>query len=173
MNKYCAILLLVFSGSAFADISGKVVAVTDGDTIKVLDSNNVQYKVRLTGIDAPEKAQPFGNASRNHLASMVAGKNVRIESSKTDRYGRVLGKVWVQPRDCSSCGKTLDANHAQILSGLAWWYRYYAKDQPPEDRGRYESAEEEARKRGWGFGVNQTLFHRGLGAKGKEPHLRT
>jgi len=62
MNKYIAIILLVFSGTVFADISGKVVAVTDGDTIKILDSNNVQYKVRLTGIDAPEKTQPFGNA---------------------------------------------------------------------------------------------------------------
>jgi len=62
LNKYIAIILLVFSGTAFADISGKVVAVTDGDTIKVLDSNNVQYKVHLTGIDAPEKTQPFGNA---------------------------------------------------------------------------------------------------------------
>jgi endonuclease YncB( thermonuclease family) len=62
-----------------------VVAVTDGDTIKILDSNNVQHKVRLTGIDAPEKAQPFGNASRNHLASIVAGKNVHVESSKNDR----------------------------------------------------------------------------------------
>ena len=151
MNKYIAALLLVFSWSAFADISGQVVAVTDGDTIKVLDSNNVQHKVRLTGIDAPEKAQPFGNASRNHLASMVAGKNVRIESSKTDRYGRVLGKVWVQPSDCPSCGKTLDANHAQILSGMAWWYRYYAKEQPPEDRERYESAEDEAKKRKLGL----------------------
>ena len=151
MKKYIAILLLTFSGSVYADISGKVVAVTDGDTIKVLDSNSVQHKVRLTGIDAPEKAQPFGNASRNYLASMVAGKSVRIESSKTDRYGRVLGKVWVQPSDCSSCGKTLDANHAQILSGLAWWYRYYAKEQPPEDRGRYESAEDEAKKRRLGL----------------------
>ncbi len=151
MKKYIAVLLLTFSGSAFADINGKVVAVTDGDTIKVLDSNNVQYKVRLTGIDAPEKSQPFGNASRNYLASMVAGKNVRIESSKTDRYGRVLGKVWVQPSDCPSCGKTLNANHAQILSGMAWWYRYYAKDQSPEDRGRYESAENEAKKRKLGL----------------------
>ena len=57
MKKYIAILLLTFSGSVYADISGKVVAVTYGDTIKVLDSNNVQHKVRLTGIDAPEKAQ--------------------------------------------------------------------------------------------------------------------
>ena len=66
---------------------------------------------------------------------MVAGKQVRVESSKSDRYGRLLGKVWVQPADCPMCGKTLDANHAQLLAGMAWWYRYYAKEQPPEDRG--------------------------------------
>lgn len=134
-----------------ADISGKVVAVTDGDTIRVLDDNGRQHKIRLAGIDAPEKSQPFGNASRKHLASMVAGKYVRIETLNKDRYGRVLGKVWVQPRDCSSCGKTLNANHAQILSGMAWWYRDYASDQSPEDRGRYKSAVDEARKRKLGL----------------------
>lgn len=136
---------------AFADISGNVVSVTDGDTIKVLDSSNTQHKVRLTGIDAPEKGQHYGTKSREHLASMVAGKEVIVESDKNDRYGRVLGKVWVQPSDCPTCGKTLDANHAQILAGMAWWYRYYAKEQSPEDRGRYESAENEARKRQWGL----------------------
>ena len=82
---------------------------------------------------------------------MVAGKQVRVESDKSDRYGRVLGKVWVQPNDCPKCGKTLDANHAQLLAGMAWWYRYYAKEQSPEDRGRYESAEDEAKARGWGL----------------------
>jgi hypothetical protein len=65
-----------------------------------------------------------------------------------DITGRVLGKVWVQPADCPSCGKTLDANHAQLLAGMAWWYRYYAKEQSREDRGRYESAEDEAKARG-------------------------
>jgi endonuclease YncB( thermonuclease family) len=147
MNKYIAILLVVFSGLVHADISGKVVAVTDGDTIKVLDANRVQHKVRLAGIDAPEKRQPFGNSSRKNLASLVAGKAVRIETTKKDRYGRVLGKVWVQPRDCPGCGKTLNANHAQILSGMAWRYLDYVKDLSPEDRGRYQSAEAEARQR--------------------------
>jgi endonuclease YncB( thermonuclease family) len=132
-------------------ISGSVMGVTDGDTIKVLDGDLVLHKVRLTGIDAPERGQPFAKASKNHLASMVAGKEVFVEASKKDQYGRVLGKVWVQPADCPSCGKTLDANHAQLLAGMAWWYRYYAKEQPPEDRGRYESAEEEAKARGWGL----------------------
>ena len=136
---------------AVADISGKVVAVTDGDTIKILDNSRVQHKVRLTGIDAPEKAQPFGNASRKNLASMVAGKDVRVETSKNDRYGRVLGKVWMQPQDCSGCGKTLNANLAQILAGMAWWYQDYARDQPAQDRVRYESAVKEARQRKLGL----------------------
>ena len=76
--------------------------------------------MRLTGIDAPERGQPYGTASRDRLASMVAGKEVLVESTKNDRYGRILGKVWVQPSDCPSCGKTLDANHAQLLAGVAW-----------------------------------------------------
>jgi len=145
--RYFLILLVTLATStAVADISGKVVAVTDGDTIKILDNNNVQHKIRLTGIDAPEKSQPFGNASRKYLASMVAGKDVLVETSKNDRYGRVLGKVWVQPRDCPDCGKTLNANLAQILAGMAWWYQDYAKDQPAQDRVRYESAVKDARK---------------------------
>ena len=137
--------------ACFADVTGRVVAVTDGDTIKVLDDNNTEHKVRLTGIDAPERGQPFGTASTKHLASMVAGKQVFVESDKKDRYGRDLGKVWVQPSDCPSCGKTLDANYAQLLAGMAWWYRYYANEQSEEDRGRYESAEEEAKARKWGL----------------------
>ena len=59
--------------------------------------------------------------------------------------------VWVQPSDCPSCGKTLDANLAQVTAGMAWWYRYYAKEQPVQDRGRYESAEDEAKARGLGL----------------------
>lgn len=146
--KYSTLLLVLWlSVSAHADITGRVVAVTDGDTIKVLDSSKTQYKVRLTGIDAPERGQPFGTVSRDHLASLLAGKEVFVDSKKSDRYGRALGKVWVQPSDCMTCGKTLDANHAQLLAGMAWWYRYYAKEQSPEDRGRYESAEDEAKKR--------------------------
>ena len=140
-------LILFFISIAQADITGVVVSVTDGDTIKVLDRNRAQHKVRLTGIDAPERGQPFGQASKKYLAALVSGKEVFVESNKKDRYGRVLGKVWVQPADCSTCGKTLDINHAQLLAGMAWWYRYYAKQQSPEDRGRYESAEDEAKVR--------------------------
>ncbi|MEH6583703.1 MAG: thermonuclease family protein [Halioglobus sp.] len=132
-------------------ISGSVIGVKDGDTIKVLDAQRVLHKVRLAGIDAPERDQPFGTESTKHLSSLLAGKDVFVESSKLDQYGRILGKVWVQPMDCPSCGKTLNANHAQLLAGMAWWYRYYAEEQTPEDRGRYESAEDEARARKLGL----------------------
>ena len=143
--------LLVVGSAAFSDITGRVVAVTDGDTIKVLDDTNTEHKIRLTGIDAPERGQPYGTVSTRRLASMVAGKQVFVESSEKDRYGRYLGKVWVQPDDCPSCDKTLDANYAQILAGMAWWYRYYANERSDEDRGRYESAEDEAKARKWGL----------------------
>ncbi len=93
--------LLLATAVVYADVTGRVVAVTDGDTIKVLDSDQVQHKVRLAGIDAPERGQPFGTVSRDHLASIVAGKEVRVESTKSDRYRRLLGKVWVQPADLS------------------------------------------------------------------------
>ncbi len=145
------LILLLATSVAHADVTGRVVAVADGDTIKVLDSYQVEHKVRLTGIDAPERGQPFSTVSRNHLASMVAGKEVLVESSKSDQYGRLLGKVWVRPSDCPTCGKTLDANYTQVLSGMAWWYRYYAIEQSPEDLGRYESAEDEAKARKWGL----------------------
>lgn len=108
-------------------------------------ADRVQHKIRLSGIDAPEKNQPYGNASKKSLSDLVFGKQVRVEATKQDRYGRDLGKVWVHPIDCSKCGKTLDANLAQLTKGMAWWCRYYAKEQPEEDRGQYEFSETEAR----------------------------
>jgi endonuclease YncB( thermonuclease family) len=116
MHKYIAILLLVFSGEAFADISGKVVAVTDGDTIKVLDSNSIQHKVRLTGIDAPEKAPAFGRKSTENLAKYVAGQNAEVEYEKRDRYGRIIGKLLMYGQD---------VNLLQIKDGFAWRYKFY------------------------------------------------
>ena len=135
-------------GNAYADsLLGVVVGVSDGDTITVLDSERQQHKVRLGGIDAPEKAQPFGQRSKENLSRLVFNKEVAVDWTKRDRYGRIVGKVMVQPSDCPTCPKTLDAGQAQLSVGMAWWYRKYAKEQPPEDRGRYESEEQEARVR--------------------------
>lgn len=138
----CLILCLLVSvaSTARADIFGKVVDVIDGDTIRVLDHASVEHKVRLAGIDAPERGQPFARASRDHLVSLVAGDEVRVETTQTDRYGRLLGKVWAKPGDCPDCGQTLDVNLVQIRSGMAWWYEFYSQDQPAEDRESYRSA---------------------------------
>ena len=130
-----------------ATLEGKAIKVADGDSITLLDADKMQHRIRIDGIDAPEKSQPFGDRSRQNMVRMVAGKEVTAECHKTDRYGRQICKVRVQPSDCPACGKTLDVGHAQILGGLAWWYRQYAKEQSVEDRGRYESAEQEARAR--------------------------
>ena len=124
---------------------GRVVAVADGDTITVLDADRQQHKIRLQGIDAPEKAQPFGERSKLNLSRLVFGKDVRVEWQKRDKYKRIVGKVWVQPADCPTCPMTLDAGHAQITVGLAWWYRKYASEQSPQDRGAYEFSEQESK----------------------------
>ncbi len=104
--------LLVAAPIAFADtLTGKVVKVTDGDSITVLDSTNTQHRIRLQGIDAPERKQAFGNASRKHLASLVAGKTVTVKWDKRDRYGRIVGFVLVDGHD---------VNLEQVKTGMAW-----------------------------------------------------
>lgn len=130
-------------------LSGTVVGVSDGDTITVLDANRVQYKVRVAGIDAPEKSQPFGQRSKESLSWLVFGKDVDVEWSKRDRYQRIVGKVTVADPNCrmSTCPKILDAGFGQVSAGLAWWYRKYAREQSAEDGERYEVAEQEARSR--------------------------
>lgn len=146
MKPLTLFFLLALSLSAHADtLLGRVVGVADGDTITVLDADRQQHKIRLQGIDAPEKAQPFGERSKQNLSRMVFGKDVRVEWEKRDRYKRIVGKVWVQPESCLTCPMTLDAGHAQLTVGLAWWYRKYAEEQAPADRGAYEFSEQEAR----------------------------
>ncbi len=75
-------------------LTGKVVEITDGDTLYVLDANSQQHKIRLAGIDALERKQAYGLASRKHLVSIVAAKQVTIEYQKRDRYGRIVGKIF-------------------------------------------------------------------------------
>lgn len=124
-------------GSAYADtIYGRVVGVADGDTLTVLDGRKQQHKVRLDGIDAPEKAQPFGNRSKQSLSDLAYNRNVQVQTHKRDRYGRVVGKVLLDGTDL---------NLHQINRGLAWHYKAYSHEQTREDRARYAAAEEVAR----------------------------
>ncbi len=82
--RVIVLCFLVFpSLPASADsLTGKVVKIPDGDTLSVLDANYKEHKIRLAGIDAPERKQAYGLASRKHLASIVAGKQVRVEYQK-------------------------------------------------------------------------------------------
>jgi endonuclease YncB( thermonuclease family) len=173
-SQSAVLLLVAFAALIFHSIpsfaetrslEGIVVHIADGDTITVLDSNKVQHRVRIAGIDAPEKNQPFGNASRKRLVDLVARKEVRVEFNKHDRYGRILGKVLVKPPDCPTCGKTLDVGLAQITTGMAWWYRKYANEQSAEDQGRYEFAEQEARAKKAGLWKDKIRSHRGSSGK--------
>lgn len=113
-----------------------MIRISDGDTIVVLDENNRQHRVRLTGIDAPEKCQPFYNVSRQHLAHLVFQKKVAISYGKFDRNGRPLGKVFIDGRDI---------NLEQVNAGFAWHFKRYQKEQPAEDRVLYAAAEDAAR----------------------------
>ena len=126
-------------------LTGRVVRVTDGDTIVILDSANVQYKIRLKGIDAPERGQPFGSRSRENLSRLVAGRFVTIDYDKKDRYGRIVGIVKVDD---------VDACLQQIDDGLAWHYKKYEKGQTAPDRVRYSSGEIEARENRRGLWVD-------------------
>src|SRR5262245_16509718 len=137
-------MLLVWATAAHTEtLTGRVVGISDGDTLAVLVERQ-EVKVRINGIDAPERKQVFGERSKQNLSAMAFGKYARLDCHKTDRYGRKVCKVWVQPASCPTCGQTLDVGLAQIVAGMAWWYREYAREQSPEDRGRYESEETEA-----------------------------
>lgn len=137
---------LLLALPAYSDFTGKVVKIADGDTITVLHDGE-QMKIRLSGIDAPEKAQPFGNAAKQNMTDMVFGKEVHVEDRKKDRYGRTIGRVWVAVDGCEEvdCPMTLDVSLALLTQGLAWHYKTYQKEQPAEERGQYAFAEEEAR----------------------------
>jgi endonuclease YncB( thermonuclease family) len=87
-------LLLALTSVILADeLRDKVVSIADGDTITVLDADKKQHKVRLAGIDAPEKKQAFGAKSKDSVGELVAGKDVVVDWKESDTYGRTLGKV--------------------------------------------------------------------------------
>jgi endonuclease YncB( thermonuclease family) len=142
MRKALLCLVLALACTAYAEtVIGRVVGVADGDTITVLDADKVQHKIRLAGIDAPEKKQAFGNRSKESLSDMVFDKTVNVETEKRDRYGRQIGKVLVDGQD---------VNLVQVERGMAWFYRQYQREQSPNDRKLYEAAEDAAKagKRG-------------------------
>ena len=101
--------------------SGKVVGVTDGDTVAVLRDGKDKVTIRLQGIDAPERSQAFGTRSKQHASDLCFGKDVQVRDEGHDRYGRTLG--WLKLPD----GR--DVAHEMVRAGMAWWYRYFARNE--------------------------------------------
>lgn len=126
------LLLLLVSVCAYGEsFTGKVVGVTDGDSISVLHGGRAE-SVRLHGIDAPERGQPFANVAKKHLSDLVFGQLVRVEIRSKDRYQRTVADVYAG---------ALLVNHEMVRAGFAWWFRRYA----PRD-ARLRSLEEQARE---------------------------
>ncbi len=126
---------------------GKVVGIADGDTATVLDKSNAQHKIRLLGIDAPEKAQAFGQKSKQNLSDLIFGKTVTVQLVKRDKYNREVCKILLGGKDI---------NLQQVKEGLAWYYKEYQREQTADDQKLYSDSEEEARKmkRGLWFDEN-------------------
>ena len=135
-------LLALMMGFALAcalqaeSIVGRVVAVADGDTITVLDALKHQHKIRLSGIDAPEGGQAFGQRSKQALSDCAFGKQATVDGDKVDRYGRTIGKVMVGSIDC---------NLRQVALGMAWHFKKYANERPVDETKQYAAAEKTAR----------------------------
>jgi micrococcal nuclease len=145
-NATSALLLLLFALPALADtLQGRVVRVIDGDTVVVLDAEKTQHRIRLAGIDAPERKQPFGQRSKQYLASQIAGQDVIVDWDKHDRYHRIVGKIIYDGQD---------VDLAMVRAGLAWWYRHYAHEQSAADRVLYEDAEDKAKAERKGLWVD-------------------
>ena len=113
------IQLLTFplTSPSFADFSGPVVSVLDGDTIEVLHNQHSE-RIRLSGIDCPEKGQAFGNRAKQAASALVFGRDVMLDTHGQDKYGRTLADVIL--RDGTN------VNHQLVKAGWCWWYRKYA-----------------------------------------------
>lgn len=114
-------IILFFSNAALiADtIKGRVVGITDGDTVVVLTKEKRQVKIRLNCIDAPEKSQDFGQRAKQSLSDMIFGKDVEVVVHDTDKYGRTVGTIYLNG---------VDINLEQVKRGMAWVYTHYCKD---------------------------------------------
>lgn len=120
MRLLAAIVALAAIPAIAAEpLTGKVVSVHDGDTVRVLDAANVQNKVRLDGIDAPERSQPFGTKARERLGELAMGKDVAVHSEGRDKYGRIIARIEVGGQD---------VGRQMVADGLAWHYTRYSDD---------------------------------------------
>ena len=143
MRKYLQIVLFILilcSNANSLELIGKVIKVSDGDTVTILTEDKTQHKIRLNDIDAPEKKQAFGNKSKDNLAKYIAGKTVTVQYQKKDKYKRVLGTIYYN---------NTDINLQQVKDGYAWVYKKYSNNQT------YHKAEKLARDKRVGLWIDK------------------
>ena len=114
------------------EVRGRIVRVTDGDSVTLLDTDNTRIKIRLSGIDAPESRMPYGQAAQAHLAGLVLNKEVVAVVHKLDRYGRTVATLWIGSKDI---------NLTMVQAGMAWHYKLYAHEQPQNQALNYAQSE--------------------------------
>ena len=114
-----ALLLLTALPAWAVEIAGRVVGISDGDTVTVLATGNRQVRVRLGEIDTPESRQPYGARARQELSELAFGREVRVVVQDTDRYGRTVGRIHAG---------AVDVNAEMVRRGAAWVYRQYSRD---------------------------------------------
>lgn len=114
-------IFLLFSVIAYSQtiLTGKVIKVADGDTFTLLTKDNQQIRIRLHGIDAPEKSQPYSQVSRNFLNEKIYGKMVKVEQMDIDKYKRIVGMVFIDG---------VNINEALLRGGMVWHYKKYDKN---------------------------------------------
>ena len=140
--SFLLVFLALSWGAAAETLAGKVVRVVDGDTLVLLASGSVEERIRLSGIDCPERKQAFGTRAKQALLERVGGEAVTIEWDKRDRWERIVGKV---------IDGEGDVNLALVRKEMCWWYRKYAHEQSDVDQALYEAAEGKARREGKGL----------------------
>ena len=109
--------MVLFPSIVCADFSGPVVSVLDGDTIEVLHNQHAE-RIRLSGIDCPEKGQAYGKRAKQAASELVFGKEVSLQTFGKDKYGRTLAEVLLPDGT--------NVNHTLVKDGWCWWYRKYA-----------------------------------------------
>jgi endonuclease YncB( thermonuclease family) len=120
LRRALIFLLLLAAVPAWAEtLTGRVVAIADGDTLTLLTPDRRQIKVHLHGIDTPESHQPWGTRARQALSDLAFQKSVRVEVQDTDRYGRTVGRVYAG---------AVDVNAELVRRGMAWVYTRYNRD---------------------------------------------
>lgn len=100
--------------------SGKIISIIDGDTYELLDNDNKTIRIRMEGIDAPEKGMPFCNVAKKYLSSLCFGKKIILDGNKKDRNGRIIAYSYL--------GDSTELSHEMVKAGLAWHFKKYSSD---------------------------------------------